>query len=264
YKLSTGLLLGDDKIWTGWADFTIKKTAPLYDPDAAPKFDYLDLASTDLNIGIPTMVTVVLKTHPGSVGNYIIKTTSNDPSILGICRISILAVGSNYGCVDLQPYGKSDNPNQHQTIIHDSDDWGKEATLNLGILRNLAKGEIDASTSADADTILLGVFVRGIVSGSADLSIVLDNSGTDTTKSIPFTVASAPFTTSGEITDANIQLSGTTLHGENNFEAYKGVMKIAELTISVPIAYSNKVKLEFINENPQDISLCLAQVTTVR
>lgn len=255
FNMSVGVSLDENLIWTGWDNFNFDTASPARDANTVPKFTTLTPATNAIDVGIPQLIEVTLKTFPGSVGTYKILATAVDPTLLSICRIIFLGVGSNYGCIDENPYGKEIEPFQVTTIIHDATDWGASATLDLGTLRNLGQGDIYSDDIADEDSIYLGIFIKGLAAGTSNLNVQLDYSGTlEAPISLEY-VTSTVAPNTGTLTVVAEGLDGTD-------DAYEGVMKQVNFKFTVPKDYAQVVTMKITSTQVADISLCFGAVFT--
>ncbi|KAK3861203.1 hypothetical protein Pcinc_032801, partial [Petrolisthes cinctipes] len=261
FNISVGISMGatQEKIFTGW-DFASTSTAsPVYS-DVAPKLA-IQTRSSPINLDpeVPTMVKVMMKTPPGSVGDFSLTATVDDVNNIAICRIIILHIGSSFPCVDPEPYDKESDPYQPTTVSHDPSDPAFSATLELGPLRNTGSGSMYDGNVADEDSIFVGVMLKGVaVGGTGTLTVSLAAPGLTTiTKSESLSISSTPM--DGTVPLPIVEPDGT----DGTPDAYEGVMKLVDIPLDIPVDYKEQVTVTVSSTAVTDIKICMIGVFSV-
>nr|XP_045612843.1 uncharacterized protein LOC123767314 [Procambarus clarkii] len=253
FNLSVGISLASSLIWTGWESFTYTAAAPTGTPAVVFAISPVPTVTT-LTPGVPTLVQVLLKIPPGSVGTYTIVFSVDNVLIISLCKIIIMNVGANFPCVDSNPYFKETIPYQPTTVVHSPTAWGLSATLNFGVLRNLGNGSLYPSNIGDDDSIVMGVLMKGVTAGTGTLTATLSNFGAVVTPSTTiFTVSSTPPNTGTVISVTVAGVDGTAT-------AYEGVMKLVDFSLAVPVGYGKDVSATITNNDAATFSICFAAV----
>ncbi|XP_069952979.1 uncharacterized protein [Cherax quadricarinatus] len=251
FNLSVGISLASNLIWTGWDSFTYTTAAPT-SPTVVFTVAPSSVPIASIMPGVPQVIKVVLKTPPGSVGQYSIVFTVNSVSTISLCKILILDIGSNYACLDKNPYFKETIPFQPNTIIHSPVNWGLQATVNFGILRNLGTGTMYPGNVGDVNSIVLGVVLKGVAGGTGVLTATLTG--------FPNPPATASLTVSSVMPDlgGNIVVTAQGVDGTGN--AYDGVMKLVNFNLTVPAGYGKEVTATITNNAASVFTICFAAV----
>ncbi|KAK4292718.1 hypothetical protein Pmani_034530, partial [Petrolisthes manimaculis] len=260
FNMSVGISMGatQDKIFTGWDSAGTSTAAPVYS-DVAPILAIRMRPTTILDPEVPTLIQVVMKTPPGSVGDFSLTALVDDVNNIAICRILILHIGSSFPCIDPELYDKESDPYHPNTVTHDSIDPAVSATLELGPLRNTGSGSMYDGKVADEDSILVGVLLKGVaLGGSGILTVSLAAPGLATiTETETLSISSTPM--DGTVPLPAVLPSGT----DGNAYAHEGVMKLVDIPLKIPVDYKEVVTVTVSSTAITDIKICMIGVFTV-